>query len=56
MIKKWNEFIREFVEDNANSLVDAKMEELRDLIGQERNAYNEEKLKNEELVNTMIKN
>ena len=32
MIKKWNEFIREFVEDNANSVVDAKMEELRDLI------------------------
>ena len=32
MIKKWNEFIREFVEDNSNSVVDAKMEELRDLI------------------------
>lgn len=31
-------------------------EELRDLISQERNAYNEEKFKNEELVNTMIKN
>ncbi len=32
MIKKWNEFIREFVEDNTNSVIDAKMEELRDLI------------------------
>jgi hypothetical protein len=32
MIKKWNEFIREFVEDNSNSVIDAKMEELRDLI------------------------
>ena len=32
MIKKWNEFIREFVENNENSVIDAKMEELRDLI------------------------
>jgi hypothetical protein len=31
MIKKWNQFIREFVE-NSNSIVDAKMQELSDLI------------------------
>ena len=31
MIKKWNQFIREFVE-NSNSVVDAKMQELSDLI------------------------
>lgn len=31
MIKKWNQFIREFVE-NSNSVVDAKMQELNDLI------------------------
>jgi len=31
MIKKWNQFIREFVED-SNSIVDAKMQELNDLI------------------------
>lgn len=30
MIKKWNEFIREFVE--STGLVDAKMQELKDLI------------------------
>ena len=31
MIKKWNQFIREFL-DNSNSLVDAKMQELKELI------------------------
>ena len=31
MIKKWNQFIREFVED-SNSIVDAKMQEISDLI------------------------
>ena len=31
MIKRWNEFIREFIE-NSESLVDAKMQELKDLI------------------------
>ena len=31
MIKKWNQFIREFVE-NSNSVVDAKMQEISDLI------------------------
>ena len=31
MIKKWSQFIREFVED-SNSIVDAKMQELNDLI------------------------
>ena len=31
MIKKYNQFIREFVED-SNSIVDAKMQELNDLI------------------------
>ena len=30
MIKKWNEFIREFVE--SESFIDAKMSELRDLV------------------------
>ena len=31
MIKIWNQFIREFL-DNSNSLVDAKMQELKELI------------------------
>jgi hypothetical protein len=31
MIKKWNQFIREFV-NNPDSLIDAKMQELKDLV------------------------
>ena len=31
MIKKWNQFILEFIE-NSDSLIDAKMQELKDLI------------------------
>ena len=31
MIKKWNQFIREFVE-NSNSVVDAKMQEIKELV------------------------
>jgi len=31
MIKKWNQFIREFV-NNLDSLIDAKMQELKDLV------------------------
>ena len=31
MIKKWNQFIREFVE-NSDSLIDVKMQELKDLV------------------------
>jgi hypothetical protein len=32
MIKKYNQFIREFIE-NSNSIIDVKMQELNDLIG-----------------------
>ena len=31
MIKKWGQFIREFVE-NSDSIIDAKMQELKDLV------------------------
>jgi hypothetical protein len=31
MIKKWNQFIREFIE-NSDNVIDAKMQEIKDLV------------------------
>ena len=32
MIKKYNEFIREFVETGSDSVLDAKMQEIKELV------------------------
>jgi hypothetical protein len=39
MVKRWHEFIREFVE-NSNNIIDIKMQELRDLIDSFSNGQN----------------
>lgn len=40
MIKKWNNFIREFVENKHDGYIDAKMQELKDLVEGESGGQN----------------
>ncbi len=53
MIKKWNKFIREFIE-NSDSLIDAKMSEIKDLIdsvgGDHNLLYEWENKNNHEII------
>ena len=32
MIKKWTQFIKEFVDESGNDIIDVKMHELKDLV------------------------
>lgn len=61
MIKKWNEFIKEFVNSSINDLIDSKMNELKDLVSNmtedtEELMYQWENKDNSELIINIIFN